>query len=635
MSWYYGGCVPAEHDYRDPALIDTLIQEARRGMVLLGTSRIGKTSLLARIHENPARKSCAPLHVLDGADRVLSKLTEVDELLLFDEAQGLVKWTDNELRELRRRIDGRPFILAAWPTLMASQVPDELSRLLEDACREWLRPLGREEAARMIRRERSISPTACEEEVVNAIYRATAGFPNLIAGLCRFLMDNGTTLWAPTEENLRGFIDSGFYSGTFRDIYRSLPLRMQEVLDESCRGMKTRLDTLRGQGLVTGNPAAFSGTLFEYVWGSGGDWKLLALQEERRPSRPPRPPRPALTWLHVSDLHFGAGPQSHRFNQETITEELLKDVRARRPWDPDFLFVTGDIAFSASPTQYEKASAWLKQLVEAAGTTPEALRLVPGNHDVDRELAKRCGDIHAAIRGHPGEDSFELPPARLDERLHDPAIREALREKLKAYAGFVNSLASNHPKADDGTPLDWCESLEPTPQRPGRLWLVGLCSVWVSDKGDAERRLVMGEKQLRTLQEVQEDDLVFLLTHHPPGWLHPTAEELLLERLAERAHHVHLCGHVHAASARAMRGLGMPRDSLRLVAGAGHGESSGEHGYAWGALRWSRDRWEMGWAPRIFERGRGVRPDRNRYDLDDEGFAWEPLPRLQWKPPPA
>ncbi len=635
MSWYYGGRVPAEHDYRDPAIIDTLIQGAGRGLVLLGTSRIGKTSLLSRIHEDPARKSCAPIHVLDGAPAVFDKLKGGEDLLLFDEAQSLTKWTDAELRELRRRIDGRPFILATWPTLLASQMSDELARLLEDACQEWLRPFGREETARMVRRTHSGSPVSCGDEVVDAIYRATAGFPNLIAGLCRFLMNRGTTLWAPTEENLRGFVESDDFSWAFKNLYHSLPLRMQAVLDDSRRGMKTGLDALRGQGLISGNPAAFSGSLFEYVWGPGGTWELPSQQEERRPRNVLRARRPALTWLHISDLHFGAGPQAHRFNQETITEELLKDVRARRPWDPDFLFVTGDIAFSASPAQYEKASTWLKQLAEAAGTSPAALRLVPGNHDVDRELARRNGDTHAAIRGRSEDEgtSEPPPPARLDDRLDDAPTREALREKLKAYVGFVNTLASNHPKSHDGTPLDWCESLAPTPQRPGRLWLVGLCSVWVSDKGDAERKLVMGERQLRTLKDVQDEDLVLLLTHHPPNWLHPTAEELLLERLAERAHHVHLCGHVHAASARALRGLGMQRESLRLVAGAGHGESLGEHGYAWGALRWSRDHWEVGWAPRIFERGRGVRQDRNRYDLDDEGFAWEPLPRLRWKPP--
>lgn len=494
MSWYFGGAVPAEHDYRDPSIMGRLLQGMKHGVVILGTSRIGKSSLLARIHDKPDWKSCAPINVVAGVRPTLDKLKGSEELLLLDEAQELTAWSDKELREL---------------------------------------------------------------------------------------------------------------------------------------------DPLRETGLVSGNPAAFSGQLFSYVWGPGGDWEAMSAQEQRSKKSPARPPRPALTWLHISDLHFGAGPSHHRFNQEAVTEKLLEDVRSNRPWEPDFIFVTGDVAFSATPKQYEQAAAWLKQLAEAAGRPPEALRLVPGNHDVDRKLAKQNSDTHTVIRGPADSENSGLhkPPVVLDERLHDTANGKALRKKLEAYVKFVNELAPAHPKDGDDTPLDWCEQLAPQPGRPGRLWIVGLCSVWVSDEHDAERKLVLGERQLRTLKDVREEDLVFLLTHHPPGWLHPTAEDLVLERLAERAHHVHLCGHVHAAGARALRGLGMPRDSMRLVAGAGHGESSGEHGYAWGALRWSRDHWELGWGPRKFERGRGMRPDRNRYDLDDHGFAWEPLTRLKWGAP--
>jgi predicted MPP superfamily phosphohydrolase len=632
VSWHIGGVVPREQDYRNPAVIEGLIPErGRGGVMLLGTSRIGKTTLLMRIHENSVWRSCEPIHVGTGTSAVFEKLKGREELLLLDEAQELTKWSDENLRELQARIAGRPFVLAAWPTLQASQKPDELWRLLEGVRPEWLHPLSDTEAAEMIRRARSATPVGCGVEVVRAIYQATAGFPNLIAGLCRFLTSNGEPLASPTAEDLEGFTNSSICEGSFRDIYRSLPARMQVRLDECSRGTRTRLEVFRELGLVSGTPAVFRGSLFESFWGPGGVWESILDAGKQSQRNIVRAPRPALTWLHVSDLHFGAGPQSHRFNQEVITEEILKDVRGRRPWDPDFIFVTGDIAFSADPKQYEKADLWFRQLAEAAGVSPSVLRFVPGNHDVDRGLARKDSDTLTIIRGVNAAKE-KSPVALLDERLHDPTKRKTLQEKLKAYVRFVNDLVSDHPKSDKA-PLDWFQGVEPTPQRPGRIWLIGLCSVWVSDEHDAERKLVVGERQLRMLKDVQEEDLVLLLSHHPPGWLHPNAEDLLLERLAERAHHVHLCGHVHAAAARSLRGLGMLRDSLRLVAGAGHGESSGEHGYAWGALRWNRDEWQIGWAPRIFERGRGMRPDLNRYDLDDLDFAWEPLAKLKWSAP--
>jgi 3',5'-cyclic AMP phosphodiesterase CpdA len=346
----------------------------------------------------------------------------------------------------------------------------------------------------------------------------------------------------------------------------------------------------------------------------------------------------------VSDLHFGGGSVSHQYNREEVLKALLEDVRAdvkdRKVRQPDLIFVTGDIAFKADPQEYQDASSWLSQLAKAVGASTANLRLVPGNHDVDRKLAgsNAVQYLHRGLRDAAATELRERRPvALLDGSLKDAVSRPLLRQKLEAYVAFVNALAPNHPRGADGVPLDWAEPLVPVAQRPGRLWLVGMCSVWVSDKGDGERRLFLGEQQLRALDGVGKEDLVLMLTHHPPGWLHADCETLLLERLAERAHHIHLCGHVHTATALALRGLGRSKESFRLVAGAGHGDSAHEHAYSWGALRWNEveESWELGWAPRSFVPGEGWRKDRNRYELDDEGFAWEPLSKLRWGPPKA
>ena len=51
--------------------------------------------------------------------------------------------------------------------------------------------------------------------------------------------------------------------------------------------------------------------------------------------------------------------------------------------------VTGDIAYSAQPDQYREARVGLEKLLHVAGLEARDLRLTPGNHDVDREVAKR------------------------------------------------------------------------------------------------------------------------------------------------------------------------------------------------------------------------------------------------------
>jgi 3',5'-cyclic AMP phosphodiesterase CpdA len=58
---------------------------------------------------------------------------------------------------------------------------------------------------------------------------------------------------------------------------------------------------------------------------------------------------PLLTWLHLSDIHFGHGPTSHQWDQQLVLRALQEDLlrlEDRHIPKPDILFVTGDIAFS-------------------------------------------------------------------------------------------------------------------------------------------------------------------------------------------------------------------------------------------------------------------------------------------------
>jgi hypothetical protein len=224
---------------------------------------------------------------------------------------------------------------------------------------------------------------------------------------------------------------------------------------------------------------------------------------------------------------------------------------------------------------------------------------------------------------------------QIDAHLNDKdtTSRELLARKLSQYTAFVEKIAPGHPKGTAGSVLDWSERRTPHDGRHGGLWIAGLCSAWVSDKDDAERKLVIGEHSLQELHGAHPNDLLIVLTHHPPSWLQGDSARLLENRLAEKRPYLHLCGHVHEQTPERHQRLGDRKLAFRLVAGATHGDPGGEHAYSWGAIRWRTDHWELGWAPRIYVEGRGVRPDKNRYDLDEEtGFLWEQVD-LPWPPP--
>ena len=93
-----------------------------------------------------------------------------------------------------------------------------------------------------------------------------------------------------------------------------------------------------------------------------------------------------VTWLHVSDFHIREGDP---YDCNVVLNALVSSVRRMREKDgrkPDLIFATGDIAFSGKPAEFELATRFFDELLEAAGVEREQLFVIPGNHDVDRSL---------------------------------------------------------------------------------------------------------------------------------------------------------------------------------------------------------------------------------------------------------
>jgi serine/threonine protein kinase/nucleoside phosphorylase len=378
-----------------------------------------------------------------------------------------------------------------------------------------------------------------------------------------------------------------------------------------------------------GPQAGHPGTAFYVRFAKGADvWTMAPVQQEDQPPShlsSNRVNRPSLTWIHLSDLRFGSSPV-HHFAHEEVLQAIRRDVAEAYPHKaPGFIFITGDIAFSARREQYEEAERWLRDLLKAAQASPASLRMVPGNHDVDWEIARRSplAVMHRDIRAQ-----WKFIDTYLGG--HDPRARELLSEKLSQYVAFVKKIAPEHPVGSAGSVLDWSERRAVHTGRRSALRIAGLCSVWVSDEDDAGRRLIIGESSLQELHPAEPNNLLIVLTHHPFHWFHGECARSLKERL-EKKPYLHLCGHATEGELGPLERLGTSKFALRLSPGAVHEDIGRQPVYSWGALQWRNGRWELGWAPRVYAGARGMRADRNNYELDDAGFHWEPI-ELPWEP---
>ena len=328
----------------------------------------------------------------------------------------------------------------------------------------------------------------------------------------------------------------------------------------------------------------------------------------------PSSPLP-LTFIHVSDLHFGAGPAGHRFNQAIVTEGILRDVKRilqKVGGPPDWIFVTGDVAFSGQAKEYESAHAWLVHLCEAAGVKASQVFLVPGNHDGDRRLVTSTtitSLIHHQVRA---------TPAHLDELLAKPAeLATTLFPKQQAWADFTTKWGTS----SFGSDPPWYQHALQTGQ--GAITVMGLNSCLASfDDGDKPKdgvaQLTLGKAQFAAVARVPDDTLLVILLHHPLEWL--TDGQELETHLSHRPH-LMFSGHVHEPGGGVTHRL-IGGGGVHVVAGAAHPDAKEKDlnpAYSWGRLGTTGlELWPRRWAP---DHGRFL-PD-GRVVLDRERIVIE------------
>ncbi len=95
--------------------------------------------------------------------------------------------------------------------------------------------------------------------------------------------------------------------------------------------------------------------------------------------------------LHISDLHIST---DDKFDRNVVLNPMLERLGEdrREGFNPELVVVTGDIAYSGIKEEYELAKPFFDDLLKVLDLPDQRLLMVPGNHDVNREIY-RPGDI--------------------------------------------------------------------------------------------------------------------------------------------------------------------------------------------------------------------------------------------------
>lgn len=228
--------------------------------------------------------------------------------------------------------------------------------------------------------------------------------------------------------------------------------------------------------------------------------------------------------LHISDMHI-CGTREPK-SPDTVVAALRS---LNENLDTVVIVVTGDIALSGKPQEYEKATAYFQKLRRLlAQETGEEIPLVvcPGNHDCDFSVNSQVRSMvveHIRSRG-------EL------ETCDDDVVRQCTSVQ-GAFFQWLKGLDSRTPV--DGPCIAWVQDV--TGKDGMRVSFRVLNTAWMSTLEEVQGQLLF---PVRCIPDAESADLRITVFHHPLVWFQ-SANSRELRRVLDQSSDLILTGHEH------------------------------------------------------------------------------------------
>jgi predicted phosphodiesterase len=255
-----------------------------------------------------------------------------------------------------------------------------------------------------------------------------------------------------------------------------------------------------------------------------------------------------LQFLHISDLHAKGPRETEPWRRRRVLGDAwLRNLETliQEEGTIHFVFFTGDAAQSGKPEEYAEVTDFFRALCQELGIGLDRLFVVPGNHDIDRDVhagawestrmrLAATTDLLGVSRWMNGIGSG--PPLGFEDSWKDNILdrRHAYRDWAADDLGHAQAAG-----------LGYRSSVElPGWDRP--IHIVGLDTAWLcGDDADAGRLLLTENQVGRHLTATNGDPLPGLrivLMHHP---LHELADGIRARKLLADYADLILRGHLH------------------------------------------------------------------------------------------
>jgi predicted MPP superfamily phosphohydrolase len=243
------------------------------------------------------------------------------------------------------------------------------------------------------------------------------------------------------------------------------------------------------------------------------------------------------TVLHITDLHMKI---DRLYNQRLVLDAFLNDLslQCKEHGYPEVILFTGDLVHNADDDKvYDRLfDEFIEKLLQVTNCGYSRIYFCPGNHDLQRNGIKETADSFSKFLNLQDERNS------VNESYFNSEIPKIARERQRHYFDFVDFFEPDGFVCGD-------EIVQLYDLAPLNLSIISINTSWSGfggiDKKSDLRKLLLPEAPIaNAVGKIPQDRFVICAQHHPTSWLTETAEQCLLDTLANKVD-MHLFGHVH------------------------------------------------------------------------------------------
>ncbi|PXA05107.1 hypothetical protein DDZ13_03855 [Coraliomargarita sinensis] len=226
--------------------------------------------------------------------------------------------------------------------------------------------------------------------------------------------------------------------------------------------------------------------------------------------------------LHISDIHART---DRELELDIRTKALIRDIEHLKV-EPDIIIVSGDLAYSGRPEEFELADKIFSKLSRGLNISAKNFMFCMGNHDIDRSkidtmaeagLISKISDTNLASEAFD-HTSWTMP-------------------RQQNYLNYLNT------RGIDTTSPSYSRVFEVSDFKVG---ISSFNSSWRCSGDTDKNNLFLTDPQVHALhEEIKDAELKIAIMHHPMDWYHATEQTHVQPDLYRRYDFV-LTGHLHS-----------------------------------------------------------------------------------------